>query len=126
MAFDKKLAAPRCPSRIELRSAFGARCKPPILSPPIDRCRRGGRIQHDHARSRHADRDGRADNRRARAATMAMWSADTLTDTQGTTTLNGRDGRVISRATGNTVIMRDGVSGQVIGGGKTTRQKRRR
>jgi hypothetical protein len=57
---------------------------------------------------------------------MAMWSADTLTDTQGTTTLNGRDGRVISRATGNTVIMRDGVSGQVIGGGKTTRQKRRR
>ena len=37
------------------------------------------------------------------------------TDSQGTTTHYGRDGRVISRATGNTVIMHGGVSGQVIG-----------
>ena len=37
------------------------------------------------------------------------------TDSRGTTTLYGRDGRVISRATGNTVIMHGGVSGQVIG-----------
>ena len=33
----------------------------------------------------------------------------------GTTTLYGRNGWVISRATGNTVIMHDGVSGQVFG-----------
>jgi hypothetical protein len=31
--------------------------------------------------------------------------------------LHHRDGRVISRATGNTVIMHDGVSGQVFGDG---------
>jgi hypothetical protein len=36
-------------------------------------------------------------------------------DRQGTTTLYGRDGRVISRGTGNTVIVHDGVSGQVFG-----------
>ena len=37
------------------------------------------------------------------------------TDSHGTRTLYGRNGWVISRATGNTVIMHDGVSGQVFG-----------
>jgi hypothetical protein len=35
------------------------------------------------------------------------------TDTQGTTTLYGRDGRVISRSTGGTIVM-DGVGGTII------------
>jgi hypothetical protein len=39
--------------------------------------------------------------------------ASYTTDGQGTTTLHGCDSRVISRATGNTVIMHDGMSGQV-------------
>lgn len=46
------------------------------------------------------------------------------TTRQGTTTLYGRDGRVISRATGNTVTMHDGVSGQVFGD-RPKRGKRR-
>jgi hypothetical protein len=37
------------------------------------------------------------------------------TNSRGTTTLYGADGRVISRATGNTTIIHDGVSGQVVG-----------
>jgi hypothetical protein len=46
------------------------------------------------------------------------------TDTQGTTTLYGANGRVISRATGNTTIIHDGVSGRVVGSGKTKQEKR--
>jgi hypothetical protein len=46
------------------------------------------------------------------------------TDRQGTTTLYGRDGGVVSRGTGNTVIMHDGVSGQVFGD-RPKRGKRR-
>ena len=45
------------------------------------------------------------------------------TDSQGTTTLYGPDGRVISRATGNTTLIHDGVSGQVVGD-KARRGKR--
>lgn len=37
------------------------------------------------------------------------------TDSQGTTTLYGREGRVISRAAGNATMIHDGVSGQVVG-----------
>ena len=47
------------------------------------------------------------------------------TDLQGTTTLYDASGRVINRATGNITIIHDGVSGQVLGGGKTTRDDRR-
>ena len=37
------------------------------------------------------------------------------TDNHGTTTLYDRNRRIISRATGHTVIKHDGVSGQVFG-----------
>ena len=47
------------------------------------------------------------------------------TDSQGTTTLYDARGRVISRATGNTPIIHDGVSGHVLGGNNSTREKRR-
>lgn len=45
------------------------------------------------------------------------------TDSQGTTTLYDANGRVISRTTGNTTIIHDGVSGRVVGD-KTKRGRR--